>query len=173
MRPVASRVKAIAPSPTVRLGSLANELKAQGKDVINLGIGEPDFPTPAHIVEAGQKAMTEVPMTKYVSSIGLKDLREAVAEKSRRENGIPAQPDNVLVAPTKHCIFLAAMALGEPGGEGLMPAPRGGGWWGVGGGGGWGAAPPPPPPLGGGRPVAVPAADEARFVLEPDALAEA
>ncbi len=160
MKPVSSRVKAIAPSPTVRLGNLANELKAQGKDVINLGIGEPDFPTPAHVVEAGQKAMLEVPMTKYVSSIGLKPLREAIAEKSKRENGIPAAPDNVLVAPTKHTIFLAAMALVDPGDEVLMPDP------------GW-VSYEPIARLAGGKPVPVPAADEAGFVLEPDVLAEA
>ncbi|MEK6839016.1 MAG: hypothetical protein AABY08_04680, partial [Candidatus Thermoplasmatota archaeon] len=69
MKPVASRVKAIGASPTVRLGILANELRAKGQDVVNLGVGEPDFPTPAHIVEAGQKAMAEIGMTKYVSSM--------------------------------------------------------------------------------------------------------
>ena len=160
MKPFSTRVKSIAPSPTVRLGSLANELKAQGLDVINLGIGEPDFPTPAHVVEAGQKAMAEVPMTKYVSSIGLKDLREAIAEKSRRENRIPAQPENVLVAPTKHCIFLAVMSLVDPGEEVLMADP------------GW-VSYDPIARLAGGRPVPVPAADEAGFVLTPEALAEA
>ncbi len=160
MKPVASRVKAIAPSPTVRLGNLAKELQAQGKDVVNLGIGEPDFPTPAHIVAAGQKALSDVPMTKYVSSLGLKELRDAIAEKSKRENGIPAGPDNVLVAPTKHCLFLASMALVEPGDEVLMPDP------------GW-VSYDPIARLCGGRPVPVRAADEEGFVMTPEALAEA
>jgi len=57
MKPVASRVKAIQPSPTVRLGTLAKELQAKGERVENLSIGEPDFPTPAHIVDAAKKAL--------------------------------------------------------------------------------------------------------------------
>jgi len=145
MKPVATRVKAIAPSPTVRLGILANELRAQGKDVVNLSVGEPDFPTPAHVVVAAQKAMDDIAMTKYVSSMGLRELREAIAEKSRRENGIPAQHDNVLVAPTKHCLFLAVMSLVDQGDEVLMPDP------------GW-VSYDPMVRLAGGRPVAVPAA---------------
>ncbi len=160
MRPVASRVKGITPSPTVRLGVLANELRAKGHDVVNLGVGEPDFPTPAHIVEAGQKAMSEIGMTKYVSSLGLRELREAIAEKSRRENGIPAQHDNVLVAPTKHCLFLAVMSLVDQGDEVLMPDP------------GW-VSYDPMVRLAGGRPVAVAATDEDGFVLTPENLAEA
>ncbi len=160
MKHVASRVKAIQPSPTVRLGNLAKELQAQGKDVVNLSIGEPDFPTPAHIVEAGQRALTDIAMTKYVSSLGLKELREAIAEKSKRENGIPATADNVLVAPTKHTLFLAAMALVEPGDEILIPDP------------GW-VSYDPITRLAGGRPVPVRAADEEGFVMTPEALAEA
>src|SRR5213594_2289407 len=152
MKPVASRVKAIQPSPTVRLGTLAMDLQAKGELVENLSIGEPDFPTPAHIDEA--------PMTKYVSSLGLRELREAIAEKSRRENGIPANADNILVAPTKHCLFLAIMALVEPGDEVLMPDP------------GW-VSYDPMTRLAGGRPVPVPAADEAGFVMTPDAISEA
>ncbi len=160
VKPVASRVKAIQPSPTVRLGTLTKDLQAKGEPVENLSIGEPDFPTPAHIVEAAKRAVDEVPMTKYVSSLGIRELREAIAEKSRRENGIPAQPDNVLVAPTKHCLFLALMALVEPGDEVLMPDP------------GW-VSYDPMSRLVGGRPVPVPAADEAGFVMTPEAVAEA
>src|SRR5256712_10596307 len=102
MKPVSSRVKAIQPSPTVRLGTVTKELQAKGERVENLSIGEPDFPTPAHIVEAAKRALDDVPMTKYVSSLGLRELREAIAEKSRRENGIPPTADNIRVAPTKH-----------------------------------------------------------------------
>ncbi|TLZ59981.1 MAG: pyridoxal phosphate-dependent aminotransferase [Methanobacteriota archaeon] len=160
MKPVASRVKAIQPSPTVRLGTLAKELQAKGERVENLSIGEPDFPTPAHIIEAAKRALDDVPMTKYVSSLGLRELREAIAEKSQRENGIPATADNVLVAPTKHCLFLAIMALVEPGDEVLMPDP------------GW-VSYDPMTRLAGGRPVPVPAADEAGFLMTPDAIEEA
>src|SRR5437867_5985449 len=99
-------------------------------------------------------------MTKYVSSLGIRELREAIAEKSRRENGIPAQPDNVLVGPTKHWLFLALMALVEAGDGVLMPDP------------GW-VSYDPMTRLVGGRPVPVPAADEAGFVMTPEAVAEA
>ena len=160
MKAVASRVKAIQPSPTVRLGTLTKELQGKGERVENLSIGEPDFPTPAHIVEAAKRALDDVPMTKYVSSLGLRELREAIAEKSRRENGIPAQPDNVIVAPTKHALFLALAALVESGDEVLMPDP------------GW-VSYDPMTRLLGGRPVPVPAADEAGFVMTPEAVAEA
>src|SRR5207247_9185505 len=117
------RASARPPPPTRRHGPPAEDRQAKGEPVENLSIGEPDFPTPAHIVEAAKRALDEVQMTKYVSSLGIRELREVIAEKSRRENGIPAQPDNVLVAPTKHCLFLALMALVEPGDEVLMPGP--------------------------------------------------
>src|SRR3970282_1576893 len=115
MKPVASRVRGIQPSPTVRLGTVTKELQAKGEWVENLSIGEPDFPTPAHIVEAAKRALDDVPMTKYVSLLGLRDLREEIPGKSQKENGIPADPDHVLVAPTKHCLFLALTALVEAG----------------------------------------------------------
>ena len=160
MKPVSSRVKGIQPSPTVRLGTLTKELQAKGERVENLSIGEPDFPTPAHIVEAAKRALDDVPMTKYVSSMGLRDLRDAIAVKSREENGIPADPDHVVVAPTKHCLFLALTALVESGDEVLMPDP------------GW-VSYEPMTRLVGGRPVPVPAADETGFVMTPEAVAEA
>jgi len=160
MKPVSSRVKAIQPSPTVRLGTVTKELQAKGERVENLSIGEPDFPTPAHIVEAAKRALDDVPMTKYVSSMGLRELREAVAEKSRKENGIPADPDHVLIAPTKHCLFLALTALVDVGDEVLMPDP------------GW-VSYEPMTRLVGGSPVPVPAGDETGFVMTPEAVAEA
>src|SRR2546428_2563144 len=156
MKPVASRVKAIQPSPTVRLGTLARELQAKGERVENLSIGEPDFPTPAHIIEAAKRALDDVLMTKYVSSLGLRELREAIAEKSRRENGIPAQADHVLVAPTKHCLFLALMALVNPGDEVLMPDP------------GW-VSYDPMTRVAGGNPIPVPPAGAAGVVVAPHA----
>src|SRR2546425_12940271 len=160
MKPVSSRVKGIQPSPTVRLGTLTKELQAKGERVENLSIGEPDFPTPAHIVEAAKRALDDVPMTKYVSSMGLRDLRDAIAVKSRKENGIPADPDHVLIAPTKHCLFLALTALVDAGDEVLLPDP------------GW-VSYEPMTRLVGGRPVSVPAGDETGFVMTPEAVAEA
>lgn len=152
------RVTSIESSPTVRLGNLVTEMKARGEKVLSLSVGEPDFPTPAHIVEAGKKALDEG-FTKYTSSVGIKDLREAIAEKSVKENRISARPEDVLVAPTKHTLYMTCMALLDPGDEAILPDP---GWVSYG----------PMVVLAGARPVPVRAADEEGFVPTPEAIAE-
>ena len=154
----AKRVTSIESSPTVRIGDLVTEMKARGEKILSLSVGEPDFPTPAHIVEAGKKALDDG-FTKYTPSVGIKELREAVAEKSVKENGIPAKPGNVLVAPTKHTLYMTCMALLEPGDEAIIPDP---GWVSYG----------PMVVLAGAKPVPVRAADEDGFVPSPDAIAE-
>src|SRR5881409_3104369 len=120
----AKRVLSIEPSPTVRVSDLIAESQGQGKKILSLAIGEPDFPTPAHIVEAAKKALDDG-YTKYTAAPGIRELREAIAEKSQKENGIPAKPKNVIVAPTKHTLFMTFMALLESGDEALIPDP---GW---------------------------------------------
>ena len=120
----AKRVLSIEPSPTVRISDLIAESQGQGKKILSLAIGEPDFPTPAHIVEAAKKALDDG-FTKYTAAPGIRELREAIAEKSHEENGIPAKPENVIVAPTKHTLFTTFMALLESGDEALIPDP---GW---------------------------------------------
>ncbi len=159
MARVAARVKSLVPSATVRLGSLVGELRAKGEDIVSLSVGEPDFPTPQRIVDAAKRAL-DAGDTKYVSSYGIPDLRDAIAEKSRRDNAIPAQRENVLVTITKHALFLAAMALLERGDEAILPDP---GWVSYG----------PIVSLAGGTPLPVRAADEDGFVMRPEALAEA
>ncbi len=154
----ATRVTSIESSPTVRLGDLVTELKARGEKVLSLSVGEPDFPTPAHIVEAGKKALDDG-FTKYTSSVGIKELREAIAEKSVKENQIPAKPENVLVAPTKHTLYMACMALLDSGDEAIIPDP---GWVSYG----------PMVVLAGAKPVPVRAADERGFVPSADDLVE-
>ncbi len=154
----AKRVTSIESSPTVRLSDLVTEMKARGEKVLSLSIGEPDFPTPAHIVEAGKKALDDG-FTKYAPAVGFKDLREAVAEKSVKENQIPAKPENVLVAPTKHTLYMTCMALLDNGDEALIPDP---GWVSYG----------PMVVLAGATPVPVRAADERGFVPDPDEIAE-
>lgn len=154
----AKRVTSIESSPTVRLGDLVTEMKARGEKVLSLSVGEPDFPTPAHIVEAGKKALDDG-FTKYTSSVGIKELREAVAEKSLKENRIPAKPENVLIAPTKHTLYMSCMALLEAGDEAIIPDP------------GW-VSYAPMVVLAGARPVPVRAADERGFVPSPDDVAE-
>ena len=154
----ASRVTSIESSPTIRLSDLVTQMRARGEKILSLSIGEPDFPTPAHIVEAGKKALDDG-FTKYTPSVGFKDLREAIAEKSVAENRIPATAGNVLVAPTKHTLYMTCMALLDAGDEAIIPDP---GWVSYG----------PMVVLAGARPVPVRAADEESFVPSPEAIAE-
>jgi aspartate/methionine/tyrosine aminotransferase len=98
------------------------QLEAQGRSVIHLEIGEPDFPTPAHIVEAGVRALRDG-LTTYTQSAGIPELREAIAAASTAR-GVAATPDNVLVTPgSKQMLFLTLQALLEPGDEVLVPDP--------------------------------------------------
>ncbi len=155
----AKRVLSIESSPTVRISDLVTEMKARGEKVVSLAIGEPDFPTPAHIVEAAKKALDDG-YTKYTPAPGIKELREAIAEKSQRDNKIPAKPENVIVAPTKHTLFLTCMALLDRGDEALIPDP---GWVSYG----------PMVTLAGAKPVPVRAADEDGFVPSAETVAAA
>ncbi|TLZ75257.1 MAG: pyridoxal phosphate-dependent aminotransferase [Methanobacteriota archaeon] len=155
----AKRVLSIESSPTVRISELVTEMKARGEKVVSLAIGEPDFPTPAHIVEAAKKALDDG-YTKYTPAPGIKELREAIAEKSQKENKIPAKPENVIVAPTKHTLFLTCMALLDRGDEALIPDP---GWVSYG----------PMVTLAGAKPVPVRAADEDGFVPSAETVAAA
>src|SRR5438132_8648283 len=116
------RVRSIESSPTVHIGDLIAEMKARGEKVLSLAIGEPDFPTPAHIVDAAKKAL-DADFTKYTPAAGIRELREAVAEKVQKENHIPAKPESVLVAPTKHTLFMTCMALLDTGHETIIPDP--------------------------------------------------
>ncbi len=154
----AKRVLSIGSSPTVRISGLVTAMRARGENVLSLAIGEPDFPTPSHIVDAAKKALDDG-YTKYTPAAGIMELREAIAEKSSRENKIPAEPENVLVAPTKHTLFMTCMALLDAGDEALIPDP------------GW-VSYAPMVTLSGGSPVPVRAADEDGFVPSPERLAD-
>src|SRR2546425_584245 len=154
----AKRVRSIEPSPTVRISDLIAESQGQGKKILSLAIGEPDFPTPAHIVEAAKKALDDG-FTKYTAAPGIRELREAIAEKSQKENGIPAKPENVIVAPTKHTLFMTFMALLDPGDEALIPDP------------GW-VSYAPMASLAGAKPVPIRAADEDGFVPSAETVAD-
>src|SRR6058998_1041935 len=155
----AKRVLSIEPSPTVRISDLIAESQGQGKKILSLAIGEPDFPTPAHIVEAAKKALDDG-YTKYTAAPGIRELREAIAEKSQKENGIPAKPENVIVAPTKHTLFMTFMALLGSGDEALIPDP------------GW-VSYAPMVTLAGAKPVPIRAADEDGFVPSAETVADA
>ncbi|MDP4006639.1 pyridoxal phosphate-dependent aminotransferase [Methylobacterium sp. NEAU K] len=101
----------------------AQALVAQGRDVINLGIGQPDMPTPAHVVEAGIKALRDG-HHGYTPAVGILPLREAVARDIHRRHGVEVSPDSVMIVPGgKVTMFMAILMFGEPGAEILYPDP--------------------------------------------------
>ena len=116
------RMEAVQESGTVKMADRVKTLRSNGVDVISFSIGEPDFPTPSHIVEAGVDALRSG-FTKYTPSAGIPELRDAIAEKLRKENGIDANPSEIIVTPTKHAVFMATLALVDRGEEVNMSAP--------------------------------------------------
>lgn len=120
---LSGRVGRIKPSPTLAVEARAKELKAQGKDVISLGAGEPDFDTPDHIKEAAIQAIRRG-FTKYTEVDGTPLLKQAVVNKFKRDNGLDFTPDQVLVSVGgKQSFFNLAQALLEKGDEVVIPAP--------------------------------------------------
>ncbi|MDP4026521.1 pyridoxal phosphate-dependent aminotransferase [Methylobacterium sp. NEAU 140] len=101
----------------------AQALAAQGRDIINLGIGQPDMPTPPHVVEAGIKALRDG-HHGYTPATGIPPLREAVARDIRRRHGVEVSPESVMIVPGgKVTMFMAILMFGEPGAEILYPDP--------------------------------------------------
>lgn len=120
---VATRLAAVRPSASMAASMAAKALRATGVDVIDLGLGEPDFPTPVHVAEAAHRAAL-AGETLYTASAGTPALRAAVAEKFRRENGLSYGPDDIVVANgAKQIIFNALMATLNDGDEAILPAP--------------------------------------------------
>lgn len=120
---ISSRLSAVRPSASMAVSQAAKALRARGVDVIDLGLGEPDFPTPAHVVEAAHAA-AKAGQTLYTGATGTPELREAVAGKFRRENELEYAADDVVVANgAKQIIFNALMATLESGDEAVLPAP--------------------------------------------------
>ena len=120
---LSSRVNRIKPSPTLAVTNRAKTLKAQGKDVIGLGAGEPDFDTPEHIKEAAIRAIREG-FTKYTAVDGTPSLKQAVIAKFKRDNGLDYTPDQILVSVGgKQSFFNLAQAFLDKGDEVVIPAP--------------------------------------------------
>jgi aspartate aminotransferase len=120
---LAARTGRIKPSPTLAVSARAAALKAQGKDIIGLGVGEPDFPTPAHICEAGIRAIKEG-FTRYTAVEGIPSLRKAIAAKFERDNGLKFTTSQILVSVGgKQSFYNLAQALLDVGDEVLIPAP--------------------------------------------------
>jgi aspartate aminotransferase len=123
MLQMAARMGVLGTETAFEVLARANALAAQGRSIINLGIGQPDFPTPAHIVEAGRKALADG-HHGYTPANGIPQLREAVAADLYRRHRVEVSPAQVLVVPGgKVTMFFAILMFGEPGGEILYPNP--------------------------------------------------
>jgi aspartate aminotransferase len=121
---LSARVAAISESSTLAIDAKAKALKAAGEDVIGFGAGEPDFPTPKHIVEAAARAAHDIRNHHYTPAGGLPELRSAIAAKTARDSGFRVDSSQVLVSNGgKHALFNAFMSVVDPGDEVLLPSP--------------------------------------------------
>ncbi len=124
MNNLSLRISAIEESATLAMAARAREYKSRGIDVINLSLGEPDFKTPAHICEAAKNAIDEGRWFAYPPVAGYPDLREALAAKYERENGVPYKAENIVVSNgAKQSIANAMLALLNPGDEVIVFSP--------------------------------------------------
>lgn len=154
---LADRVQRIKPSPTLAISARADELQAEGKPIVNLSIGEPDFDTPEHIKEAAIKAIRDG-HTKYTAVDGTKSLRQAIVNKFARENHLKYALNQILVScGAKHSIFNLFSAVLNPGDEVIIPAP----YW---------VSYPDMVKLSDGVPVIVSADFAAHFKVKPEQL---
>lgn len=123
MNQVSDRLAALAPSQTLAMSQKSNELKAQGVDVINLSVGEPDFNTPGHIKEAAKKAIDDN-FSFYSPVPGYMDLRKAICAKLKKENDLDFTPEQIVVSGgAKQSICNAVLCLVNAGDEVIIPAP--------------------------------------------------
>ena len=152
------RLAAIAPSATLAVDAKAKAMKAAGEDVIGFGAGEPDFPTPAHIVAAAVAACQDPKNHRYTPAGGLPELKEAIAAKTLRDSGYRVEAAQVLVTNGgKHAVYTAFAALCDPGDEVICPAP----YW---------TTYPEAITLAGGVPVVIDTTDETGFKVTVDQL---
>jgi len=157
---IADRLSSIRPSATLAVNAKAAELKAKGQNIVSLAIGEPDFPTPAHICKAAQKAIDEG-FTRYTAVSGIPELRRAVGTYYKRSYGVEPPVGSVLISNGgKHSLFNYFMALLNPGDEVIIPTP----YW---------LSYPDMVMLAGGVPVFLPVNAQEGFRLTPEKLAKA
>jgi aspartate aminotransferase len=120
---VSRRAQRVKPSPTLAMTALANRLKAEGKDIVSLTAGEPDFDTPKHIAQAGVEAINKG-FTRYTNVDGIVELKDAIIAKFKRDNGISYERNQILVSSgAKQTIYNLCMAVLDPGDEVIIPAP--------------------------------------------------
>ncbi|MCL1984589.1 MAG: aminotransferase class I/II-fold pyridoxal phosphate-dependent enzyme, partial [Methanomassiliicoccaceae archaeon] len=116
------RLMNVPESGTVAIANLVSQLKQEGAEIISFSMGEPDFGTPDNIREACVRSLNEG-FTHYTPSMGIPELRKAIAEKTVRDNKIKCTAKNVLVTPTKQALFMIALAYLDPGDEVILPDP--------------------------------------------------
>ena len=154
---LSDRVQRIKPSPTLAITSKAAELRAEGKDIIGLGAGEPDFDTPDHIKQAAIDAIN-AGKTKYTPVDGTPGLKKAIIEKFKNENGLDYEPGQILVSSGgKQSFFNMALALLNDGDEAIIPAP----YW---------VSYPDMVKVAGGVPVILESDVDSRFKITPEQL---
>ena len=121
--PVSPRIAAIAESATLKVDSTAKAMKAAGRPVISYAAGEPDFDTPGHIVEAAVAAARDPRNHHYTAAAGLPELREAIADRTRRDSGLDVSPRQVIVTNGgKHAVYQTVRRSGDA--SGLRPPDR-------------------------------------------------
>ena len=124
MARISQRISSIAESATLKVDAKAKALKASGRPVVSFAAGEPDFPTPAHIVEAAVEAARDPKNHKYTPAAGLPELREAIAAKTLRDSGLEVSPSQVIVTNGgKQAVYQSFATLIDPGDEVLVPTP--------------------------------------------------
>lgn len=156
---LSERARRIQPSPTLAIDSMAKAMKAEGKDVINFGVGEPDFDTPDNIKGAAIRAIKEG-FTRYTPASGIIELKEAIIEKLERDNNLSYSKDEIIVScGAKHSLYNIAQALFDKGDEVIIPVP----YW---------VSYPEQVVLNDAKPVFVKTDEEDSFILKPEALKE-
>ncbi len=124
MKELSKKLQAIQPSATLVINTKAKQLKAEGKNVISFGAGEPDFPTPTYIVNAAIQAAKDPSNHKYSPTSGLPALKKAIAEKTKRDSGYDVNPNNILVTNGgKQAVFQAFASILNENDEIIIPAP--------------------------------------------------
>jgi len=154
---ISHRAASLSPSLTLAIDSKAKQLKAEGQDVVGFGAGEPDFDTPQHIKDACAKALADG-FTKYTPAAGIPELRQAIADKFKRENGLSYKPSQIIVScGGKHSCYNVILATCQEGDEVIIPAP----YW---------LSYPEMVKLAGAKPVIIETTDKTEFKVTPAQL---
>ncbi|HCZ11412.1 MAG TPA: aspartate aminotransferase [Nitrospiraceae bacterium] len=154
---LSERAKKIKPSPTLAVDAKAKAMKAQGIDVVNFGVGEPDFDTPEHVKEAAIKAIRDG-FTKYTPVGGIDELKDAIVRKLKQDNNLEYAKEEIIVScGAKHSLYNTAQAIYGPGDEVIIPSP----YW---------VSYPDQVLLNDASPVFIKTYEEDNFMLRPDVL---